>query len=258
MEIWKDIDRYEGLYQVSNFGRVKSIGYGKERVLKAGVNSRGYLNVVLFKDGKGKSFTVHRLVAIAFIPNPENKEQIDHIDTVRTNNRVSNLRWCTQEENQNNSLTKKRRSKSMKSGNNPNAKKVVCDNRVFECITECAEYYGINTETMRKWLCGECRTPQKFKDLNLHYATEEDINIYPKYDKNVHGENANIKVFNQNKKMVICDGMIFNSLTECANFYGEIRQTMGRWLAKTRPMPQKYKDLGLRYATEQDLLKQIA
>lgn len=113
-EIWKDVVGYEGLYQVSNLGRVKSVAryvdrhakhvihkkYIKECILKQCENSRGYPCVNLSKDGIVKPKRVHRLVAIAFIPNPENKEQINHKDGNRANPNVNNLEWVTNTENQ--------------------------------------------------------------------------------------------------------------------------------------------------------------
>lgn len=113
MEQWKTIDEYPN-YQVSNMGNVKSLNYnhtGKEKILKQCKNSRGYLNVTLVnKDGK-KNYLVHRLVAIAFIPNskPKLKKQIDHINTDKTDNRVENLRWATAMENCNNPITFEKR-----------------------------------------------------------------------------------------------------------------------------------------------------
>ena len=109
-EKWKSIQGYEGQYEVSNLGKVKSVrrkvlngnGYQKDRLLKPHINKGGYATVALCKDGKPKVFLVHRLVAIAFIPNPEGKPIVDHIDTNPLNNAVDNLRWCTQKENCNN------------------------------------------------------------------------------------------------------------------------------------------------------------
>lgn len=95
-EKWKDIFGYDGMYQVSDLGRVRSIYSGEWRVLKGGKNSKGYLSVGLCKDSKQKSILVHRLVANAFIPNSdETKTIINHKDEDKTNNRVDNLEWCT-------------------------------------------------------------------------------------------------------------------------------------------------------------------
>lgn len=98
-EIWKDIEGYEGLYQVSNMGKVKSVR--RNIILRQGITN-GYKKAALYKNKKGyKHFLIHRLVAIAFIPNPDNLPQINHKDENKTNNCVNNLEWCTQEYNQN-------------------------------------------------------------------------------------------------------------------------------------------------------------
>jgi hypothetical protein len=108
-EVWKDVKDYEGLYQVSNFGRVKSLkrewSTNKNKrchddiIMKICNLSRGYQGVPLCKDGKTKTFKVHRLVAIAFIDNPLDKPQINHIDCDKKNNHFSNLEWVTNSEN---------------------------------------------------------------------------------------------------------------------------------------------------------------
>ena len=97
-EIWRNISGYEGIYQVSNKGRVRSIRDGKILILKP-CKRNGYLMIGLRKNGAHKNFQVHRLVAQAFIPNPENKPMVDHIDTNKLNNCVENLRWATDKEN---------------------------------------------------------------------------------------------------------------------------------------------------------------
>lgn len=106
-EIWKDIKGYEGLYQVSNLGNIKSLSRKRgnqfdyqEIIMKQG-DYRGYKNVILQKDGKVKCFIVHRLVAEAFVPNPRNLPFVNHKDECKTNNTVDNLEWCTAKYNSN-------------------------------------------------------------------------------------------------------------------------------------------------------------
>ena len=108
MEIWKDVPGYVGLYKVSNYGRVKSIK--KQLVLKICGSGNRYKTVALC-NGMRKTFRLHRLVAAAFIPNPENKPCVDHIDGVRFHNFVENLRWCTQDENMNYELAIRNKTK---------------------------------------------------------------------------------------------------------------------------------------------------
>lgn len=114
-EIWLDIKDYEGLYQASNFGRVRSLDrivsyerYGeivykkqKGQILKPYISNDGYYIVRLCKNKVSTPFLVHRLVAETFIPNPENKPCTNHLDEVKTNNRVDNLNWMTYKENSN-------------------------------------------------------------------------------------------------------------------------------------------------------------
>lgn len=122
-EIWKDIAGYEGYYQVSNLGRVKSLnrkiisGKGNrftvgEMILKQTSDGRGYLNVGLTNQHGRKGFRVHKLVALAFVPNPNNYKEINHKDEDKTNNRADNIEWCSRLYNCNYGSRNERISKS--------------------------------------------------------------------------------------------------------------------------------------------------
>lgn len=110
MECWRWIPGFEGLYQVSTRGRVRSVDrwitypdgskrFFKGRILKPTLDKYGYLLVTLSRDGKKRPFKIHRLVAMAFIPNPENKPQVNHLDENPCNNVVENLSWASAKEN---------------------------------------------------------------------------------------------------------------------------------------------------------------
>jgi len=125
LELFKSIAGYEGLYEVSNLGNVRSLGMWKGkgkgyfqegRILKTCKDKRGYLVVGLHKDCKAKTYTVHRLVAQAFIENPYNLPEINHIDEDKTNNQVSNLEWCTTKYNINHGTRNERVAETMTNG----------------------------------------------------------------------------------------------------------------------------------------------
>jgi hypothetical protein len=119
-EIWKDIQGYDGYYQVSNFGRIKSLsrdvfcGMGyyikKEKILKQLLNNNGYLKVSLYIENVGKQFLVHRLVATAFVKNIFNSEKVIHIDYVKKNNNSNNLEWATSLESNCHQMSNKKSS----------------------------------------------------------------------------------------------------------------------------------------------------
>ena len=109
----KKIEEYEGYY-VDDEGNVLSTKNSDMKWMKQGTSKNGYKQVVLCKDGKVSMKSVHRLVAEAFIPNPNNKPCIDHINGIREDNRVENLRWCTHKENNNNPITRERNSEAKK------------------------------------------------------------------------------------------------------------------------------------------------
>ena len=98
-EEWRDIKGFERLYQVSNLGNVRRIIGKKERIVKQSPNNQGYLRLTLCKNNVKYSKRVHRLVAEAFLPNPDNLPEVNHKDECKTNNRADNLEWCTAQYN---------------------------------------------------------------------------------------------------------------------------------------------------------------
>ena len=170
-EIWKDIDwieGFEGLYQVSNLGRVKSldriitfkdgrIRKFKGKILKQNHDKDGYLMVSLVKNGNYKYVKVHRLVGQAFIKNIYNKPYIDHIDTDKTNNVFYNLRWVTQKENVNNPITKQHAKNSRPKEKIKLRKKIFCNelNMEFDSLQEAVETLDLNYGHLSECLSGK-------------------------------------------------------------------------------------------------------
>lgn len=150
-EIWKDVVGYEGLYKISNHGRLISLKYGKEKILKFG-KARGYLQTNLHKNGKFKKAFIHRLVASAFIDNPDDLPQVNHKDENKTNNNACNLEWCTAKYNSNYGTGTERRT-------DPKRKIVIQSmNGItieeFKSIKETADKLKMSTTTVRK-CCNE-------------------------------------------------------------------------------------------------------
>ena len=181
-ESWKDIEGYEGLYMVSNFGRVKSLSrinnYGRhvpERILKNNYNVKsGYAFVNLHKNSDGgTTYTIHRLVATAFIPNPNNLPQVGHKDETRTNNNVNNLYWTTNLENSNTPLRKVRSSIANSRPHTQESKdairkvmerkkgrKFIYNNIRFESARALARYLKMNPSTLSRYINRERTMPK--------------------------------------------------------------------------------------------------
>ena len=170
-EEWKDIEGYEGKYQISNLGRVKSLNYrntGREDILTSVPDKYGYLHVNLYKNGKKKHYTVHQLVAEVFILNPNNYEEINHKDENKSNNCVSNLEWCDRKYNMNYGTINKRLSESSKGKNkgskNGNSSKVLCitTGEPFPTVGKASEYCNLKNSSNISACCrGEQKTAGK-------------------------------------------------------------------------------------------------
>jgi hypothetical protein len=174
-EIWKDVVGYEG-YQVSNLGRIKSLdkrvnisGFlkypttkiRKGKILRQSKDKDGYLKVALFKDREKKYLRVHRIVAMTFIPNPENKKTVDHKNTIVDDNRVENLQWFTHRQQLfDNEITKEHWSKNRIKATNSLKKKVRCitTGEEFECINDAVRKYNIAD----KCIIGCCKGKQQY------------------------------------------------------------------------------------------------
>lgn len=168
-EVWKDIEGYEGKYQVSNTGQVRSLNYrrsGESKLLKQDTTNNGYKRVYLSKNGENKRYLIHRLVAMTFIPNPDNLPIVNHKDEDKTNNNVNNLEWCTHEYNMNYGTRnervgkKKREQMTGKKGKDtPGAKPIIMHDkegnfiRRFECIVDANEYFGKDRSCSNITMC---------------------------------------------------------------------------------------------------------
>ena len=192
MEVWRNLKFYEDYYEINERGIVRN--KHTKQIKKATMKDNGYLVYTLYFDGKSKQEYVHRLVALTFIPNPNNYPQVNHKDEDKWNNKVNNLEWCDARYNNTYGTARKRSAETQRlngsydkakqrmivhnpskinpkrGGTNSNAKSIICDDRTFSCIKECAEYYGIKYSTMRYWLSGDGNIPKYFREHNLHYV----------------------------------------------------------------------------------------
>lgn len=174
-EIWKDIKGYEGYYQISNLGRLKSVirivehkPYNltiRERIRKQKIDTKGYYFVILSKNGITKHLKVHQLVANAFISNPLKKKEVNHINGIKTDNRITNLEWVTHKENmqhavKNNLISKESIKANVERMNKATRKPIyqIKDNKIinkFESISEASRTLGIVTSNINEILKGK-------------------------------------------------------------------------------------------------------
>lgn len=188
-EIWKDIESYEGMYQVSSLGRVKSLSrrcsthWGTrlvpEKLLCPNVKEAGYLCLDLHKDGKSKEFSIHRLVAQAFIPNPNNLPEVNHKDGDKQNNCVDNLEWCTNLDNvrhaiQNGLISRAQLSHFQKCGTSAVSKKVICLNTsmVFDSLNAAGRYFNVSSSTIFN-IINKAGCSRKLNGIQLEYYQED-------------------------------------------------------------------------------------
>lgn len=174
-EIWKDIKGYEGLYQVSNLGRIKSL-IGHEKILKSyNKNSKdktSYLKIILSKNSKTKAYLIHRLVAITFIPNLDNLPEINHKDENKLNNKVDNLEWCTRKYN-----IEYSKAKHLDSFNNYGIKVYCLD---LDKYFESASKASVQTGVCRTSILKACRGQLKSAGGMLWcYAKDKDKKFAP-------------------------------------------------------------------------------
>lgn len=220
-EIWRDIEGYEGIYRVSNLGRVKSLARNiylhewpmplKERILKPYPNKKGYLGIDLRKDNKRKCPRVHRLVAQAFITNPENKPQVNHKDCNKTNNKVDNLEWCNNSENQIHAWANGMQPTG--DDRNISRKKIICVDTgdIFNSIKDAAKFANSSRSNIYACCVGNtshCKG-HKFKyldcDIEYNFVSSGPAGLPAR------------------KVKCIETGIIHNSLTEASKWLNKIK-----------------------------------
>ena len=237
MEVWKDIVGYEGKYQVSSYGRVKSLERKvwnryqfvtkKERILKKRYNHKGYVAVILYLNNSSKSYMVHRLVAMHFIDNPEHKTQVNHKNGCKEDNRVQNLEWVTGSENQRHAFDLglyDTRIKKQKDASKPVMMMSVDGEPlfVFQSIHEANDYFGVKDSHIYAVCCNRRNvalgyrwqyiTKDEYKKLRNQYS---DLNF-----KRRDLSRTPIDVFNQDHQLINS----FSSIREASDYFGISRK----------------------------------
>ena len=169
-EEWRPVKGYEGLYEVSNMGRVKSLYYGKERIMRTPDNSTGYRNVELARQTPKRKL-VHRLVAEAFIPNPMNLPVVNHLDGDKHNDCVFNLEWCTKKENTNHAI----KTGLMKITTNPKPIMAYRSGKfvgTFKSMAECANELNCKIGNISDVIHGKRKTHHGF---SFRLVNDDDL-----------------------------------------------------------------------------------
>lgn len=247
-EVWKDVAGFEGLYKVSNFGRVRAIGRGLRRgciMTDKFDKLDGYMHLSLTKDGVPHHFVIHRLVAIAFIPNPDNKPTVNHKDFNRCNNRAENLEWMTQKENNRYSIEAGHRKYTEKMRLGAYNRRSVKDEVVKMIMSdydnglkpsEIADKYNVTRPFVSRVVHGRLRgdvtnLANECQDLRNKLSDADIIEIYKSSQQ---GEN----IASLAKRFDVAIGYI-RQLLAGTNPRGRAMVKKGIIIPKEKPIPQK-------------------
>ena len=174
-EIWKDIEGYEGMYQISNKGNIRSLNYNhthKIKKLSQETTDRGYKRIVLRYKRTAQHFLIHRLVANTFIPNPYNKQEVNHKNGIKTDNSVDNLEWVSCKENVNHAIDNNLRPRIIKfvrkkGGEHPLSKPVI--------------QMDLNNNVINEYLCAKDASVMGFKAQFIQRCCRGERNTYKGY-----------------------------------------------------------------------------
>lgn len=236
---WRDIEEYKGLYQVSNYGHVRSLD--RFTISKSGVSrefkgkvmklapSGGYLTVSLYKNGTSTTYLVHRLVSKAFINNPKGLKYVNHKKPKRSDNRITNLEWCTQQENIFHAHSLNLSHKGEKTHTSKLKEEEVLE--ICELLdttkmtnVDIGNKYGVSA--------GAISCINTGKSWNYLTGRRESRTVFDKNGKNNHAS----------KSVVNCRGEVFSTIKEAARVYGISRSTLRDALNNRRDTAGKYKD----------------
>lgn len=251
---------YGGTYTVychiNKINGKKYVGITKRPVEKRWQNGTGYNGKSFFRKAVNKygwdNFSHEIIASNLNKQEAENFERllIKKLDTTNDNFGYNIALGGNAMENRHHTLeTRKKMGQNhnpLNYGNNPRAKKVVCEGRVFSCISECADFYGLPKSTMRSWVNGSHNMPLEWIEKGLNYYDSPIVHTITKTHKYL-PNGDNIKA-----KKVVCDGVVYNTIKQCAEFYNIKPATMSQWLQpKGNKMPDFFKEKGLTFFFEE-------